>query len=125
MGQQQLLLIIAGVIIIGIAIGVGISIFGANSVASNKDAVTASLISIAADAYHFKLRPTTMGGGSGVYTNYVIQNKLKKDDNGIYLVASVGTSSVSVQGQSAVNTQWVATCTINDTGSTSFSYTGW
>lgn len=125
MGQQQLLIIIVGVIVVGIAIGVGISIFGANSVASNKDAVTSSLITIAGDAYHFRLRPTTMGGGSGAYTNYVIQNKLQKDDNGIYSIASVAASSVSVQGQSAVNTQWVATCIINDTGATNFSYTGW
>ena len=44
MGQQQLLLIILGVIIVGIAIAVGISQFGAHSTQANKDGVTASLV---------------------------------------------------------------------------------
>ena len=37
MGQQQLLLIILGVIIVGIAIAVGLSLFSAQSIQSNKD----------------------------------------------------------------------------------------
>jgi hypothetical protein len=40
MGQQQLLLIILGVIIVGIAIAVGLQLFQAGSVGANSDAVT-------------------------------------------------------------------------------------
>ena len=40
MGSQQLLLIVLGVIIVGIAVIVGISIFGSNADQANKDAVT-------------------------------------------------------------------------------------
>ena len=125
MGQQQLLLIILGVIIVGIAIAVGIAQFGAHSTQSNKDGVTASLINVAANAYQFKIRPATMGGGSGVYTGYAIPSKMAKDDNGTYTLGTVATNSIQVLGTSAINTAWVATCTSDDTGRTTMSFTGW
>ncbi|HMD13033.1 MAG TPA: hypothetical protein VKI62_00265, partial [Bacteroidota bacterium] len=71
MGQQQLLLIILGVIIVGIAIAVGISQFGAHSQQANKDGVTSGLVNIAANAYQYRIRPNTMGGGNGAYDGYV------------------------------------------------------
>jgi len=125
MGQQQLLLIILGVIIVGIAIAVGIAQFGAHSTQSNKDGVTASLVNVAANAYQFKIRPTTMGGGGGAYTNYTIPTKMAKDDNGSYTLGTIATNSIQIKGTSTVNTAWVATCTSDDTGRTSISYTGW
>ena len=57
MGQQQILLVILAVIIIGAAVSVGIAHFGAQSVGANKDGVTTSLTMIGADAYHYRLRP--------------------------------------------------------------------
>ena len=72
MGQQQLLLIILGVIIVGVAIAVGISMFSGQSIASNKDAIITDLATLGADAYQFKIRPATMGGGSGTYSGYTI-----------------------------------------------------
>ena len=72
MGQQQLLLIILGVIVVGIAIAVGISQFGANSTQANKDGVTSSLVNLAANAYQYRIRPTTMGGGSNSYSGYTV-----------------------------------------------------
>ncbi|SRR5258706_11418218 len=127
MGQQQLLLIIVGVLAVGLAIAVGISLFGANSAASNKDGVTASLIMIASDAYHYKIRPSTMGGGSNSFISYTIPRKLQKDDHGTYSVTSVSSTTATLQGQSSVNTAWVATCVVDDTGSTiiNYTYSGW
>ncbi|MBI1803891.1 MAG: hypothetical protein HY033_06770 [Ignavibacteriae bacterium] len=127
MGQQQLLLIIVGVLAVGLAIAVGVSLFGANSAASNKDGVTSSLMMIAADAYHYKIRPSTMGGGSNSFVSYAIPRKLQKDDHGTYSVTSVGSNTATFQGQSSVNTAWVATCTVDDTGTTTinYGYSGW
>ena len=65
MGQQQLLLIILGVIIVGIAIAVGLSLFSAQSIQANKDAIINDLNNLAANAYQYRIRPTTMGGGGG------------------------------------------------------------
>ena len=39
MGQQQLLLIVLGVIVVGIAVVVGTKLFNANAVSSNRDGV--------------------------------------------------------------------------------------
>ena len=93
MGQQQLLLIILGVIIVGVAIAVGIAMFGASSVSSNKDALINDLQNLGADAYQFKARLITMGGGSGRYTGYYVPLKLQSNDNGSFTPTSpVGTA---------------------------------
>jgi len=88
MGQQQLLLIILGVIIVGIAIAVGLSLFSAQSVQSNKDAMINDLNNIAAHAYQFRIRPASMGGGQGAYTGtntYSIPAKMATNENGTYV----------------------------------------
>ena len=126
MGQQQLLLIILGVIIVGIAIAVGITMFSSSSVQSNKDAIINDLNNLAANAYQFRIRPTTMGGGGGSYTGgngFAIPTKLASDDNGTYTksnaaqaVTFVGTSG---QGYGTV------TAVCDSTGRLgSFTYTG-
>ena len=125
MGQQQLLLIVLGVIIVGIAIAVGIAQFGANNTEANKDGVTSSVINIAANAYQFKIRPSSLGGGSHNYTGYTVPVKMNQDDNGTYALGTVNAQNVQIKGTSSVNTAWVATCTADDSGKTSISYTGW
>ena len=112
MGQQQLLLIILGVIIVGIAIAVGISMFSSGSVQANRDGIVNDLNNLAANAYQFKIRPTTMGGGGGSYTGgsgYVIPTKLASNENGRYTrtnaaqaVTFVGTSGAGYGTVTAV-----------------------
>jgi hypothetical protein len=125
MGQQQLLLIVLGVIVVGIAVSVGVAQFGAHSTQANKDAVSASLIDLSADAYQYKIRPQTMGGGGGDYTDYAIPSKLSQDENGTYALGAIDATSVQFIGTSSINTDWVATCTMDDTGMTTFTFTGW
>jgi hypothetical protein len=87
MGQQQLLLIILGVIIVGIAIAVGLSLFAANSVQANKDAIINDINNIAANAYQFYIRPISMAGGGSSYTGgtgYSIPMRMSCNDNGSY-----------------------------------------
>jgi hypothetical protein len=127
MGQQQLLLIILGVIIVGIAIAVGISQFGAHSTQANKDGVTSSLVNISANAYQYKIRPTTMGGGGGSYANYTIPLKMTSDDNGTYaLQGSASQTQIIFRGTSSLNASYTADCTVDSTGKTTISYSvGW
>jgi hypothetical protein len=127
MGQQQLLLIILGVIIVGIAIAVGISQFGAHSTQANKDGVTSSLVNISANAYQYKIRPGTMGGGGGSYLNYTIPTKMARDDNGVYTISTAGSAtSIAFQGVSSIGSQYTATCTVDSTGVTRLVYsTNW
>ena len=125
MGQQQLLLIILGVIVVGIAIAVGISQFSAHSTQANKDGVTSSLVNISANAYQFRIRPTTMGGGGGAYTGYTIPSRMATDNNGTYTVSSVSATSAVLKGTSSMNSSYVATCTSDSLGNTTLVYTGW
>jgi hypothetical protein len=126
MGQQQLLLIILGVIIVGIAIAVGISQFGANSTQANKDGVTSGLINLSANSYQFRIRPSTMGGGSNSYVGYAIPSQMATDQNGTYAISGTPTGTQIVfHGTSAINGSWVATCTVDSTGRTTMTYAGW
>lgn len=62
MGQQQLLLIVAGIVIVGVAILVGINAYSENSVRSNSDALLTEALRIANDAQVWKKKPQLMGG---------------------------------------------------------------
>lgn len=101
MGQQQLLLIILGVIIVGIAIAVGISMFSSGTVQANKDAIINDLNNLAANGYQYRIRPTTMGGGGGSYSGYTIPSKLASNENAAYTVGSISASSMTFTGTSS------------------------
>jgi hypothetical protein len=132
MGQQQLLLIILGVIIVGIAIAVGISMFSSGSVQANKDAIVNDLNNLAANAYQFKIRPCTMGGGGGGYAGgsctpanpYAIPGKLVTNENGSY-TASVTDSAITFTGSSLTYAGSTVVAVLNSSGQlTSFTYNG-
>ena len=117
MGQQQLLLIILGVIIVGIAIAVGLSMFSAQSVQSNKDAMINDINNLAANAYQYKIRPTSMGGGGGSYAGYSIPSKMKSNANGVY-ASGTGTTSISISGTSTTyTTNGTVSATLQSDGS--------
>jgi hypothetical protein len=63
MGQQQLLLIVLGVIIVGIAVVVGINLFNANAETSTQDSIVSQGTNIGAMAQQYFKKPTAMGGG--------------------------------------------------------------
>ena len=68
MGQQQLLLLVLGIVIVGLAVVVGIQAFGENQKKANSDAITNDVIRIASDAQAWNLKPTAFGGGNGSFT---------------------------------------------------------
>jgi hypothetical protein len=114
-----------GLIIVGIAIAIGISQFGAHSTQANKDGISQALVNIAANAYQYKIRPTSMGGGGGRYTGYKIPSTMAKDDNGIYTIRMIAIDDITIIGTSAINTSWAATITADDTGKSTISFDGW
>ena len=125
MGQQQLLLIILGVIIVGIAIAVGLSMFTAQSVNANRDAIIADITNMAANSYQYRIRPISMGGGGGTYTNYTLPSALSSNENGTYIAAVGGPDQVTFTGTSAQGYGTVAG-TYDGTGRLSgvFTFTG-
>ncbi len=98
MGQQQLLLIILGVIVVGIAVAVGITMFTDNAVSANRDAVTNDLVNLAARAQQFYRRPTALGGGGNSFVGLTADDAgLRKltnrasNANGTYAIVTAGT----------------------------------
>jgi len=71
-GQQQLLLIVLGVIIVGIAIVVGITTFKSNAVSANRDQVMNILIHLASRAQQYYMKPTSMGGGNRDFKGFAL-----------------------------------------------------
>jgi len=67
MGQQQLLLIVLGVIIVGIAVVVGINVFTASSLQANNNAVISDLQTIGSMAQQWYRKPVAMGGGGNSF----------------------------------------------------------
>ena len=102
MGQQQIILLILGVIIIGIALTVGLLLFTSGNVQANKDAMVNDINDLAENAFQFRIRPRCLGGGGcGTYAGWTIPNKRKSNENGTYSSSGGGPSGVIISGKSA------------------------
>jgi hypothetical protein len=67
MGQQQLLLIVLGVIVVGIAVVVGINLFNANAETSTQDSIVSQGTNIGALFQQYYKKPVSMGGGGNTF----------------------------------------------------------
>lgn len=72
MGQQQLLLFVAGVIIAGLAVVGGLSLFGNSTSQANQEAVAQDLMTIASSAQSWCAKPAIIGGGGGKFTDFTL-----------------------------------------------------
>jgi len=98
MGQQQLLLIVLGVIVVGIAVVVGINLFNANATLANRDGVISDLNNLGAMAQQHYKKPLSMGGGGNTFTGWLLANTgLDSTANGTY-TSTVGAQSVTLVG---------------------------
>lgn len=95
MGQQQLLLIVLGVIIVGIAIAVGISMFKSNAQSSNRDQVINDLNNLAAKAQQYYRKPTAMGGGGQSFGGFTLAPVDTGNANGSYRVRATAPSGIT------------------------------
>jgi Tfp pilus assembly protein PilE len=98
MGQQQLLLIILGVIIVGIAVAVGINMFSAQASSANRDAVAGELQNLASMAQQFYRRPQAMGGGNNSFSGWKIPGQLDTTSTGFYFVVTDTTGTTITDG---------------------------
>jgi hypothetical protein len=120
MGQQQLLLIVLGVIIVGVAIVAGIALFNAGAEESAKDELVAQSLTIGSNAQQFYRRPLAMGGGGNTFdqggingAGYTIPPKMNETANGTY-TAVVTAQSVTITGApiTPLNYTWTVVTTV-------------
>jgi hypothetical protein len=101
MGQTQILMIVLAVIIVGIAVAAGITMFGKSSVTANRDAVVADCQSIVSAAQQYYKKPTEMGGGGRAFTGLTL-TKLNWPSSNVnataYTLTVNGASQITVAG---------------------------
>ena len=106
MGQQQLLLLVLGIVIVGLAVVVGIQAFGENQRKANNDALINDGIRIASDAQAWALKPTAFGGGDGEYTGLTMDvlgyqpdaNDVYGNVNGNFEVTVDDAQNITIEG---------------------------
>ena len=64
MGQQQLLLLVLGIVIVGLAVVVGIQAFSENQKKANADALVMTAMRIASDGQAWLRKPSQFGGAT-------------------------------------------------------------
>ncbi len=86
MGQQQLLLIVLGIIIVGIAIAVGVNMFQQSAVDTNRQAMVSDLANLAAKAQRYYRTPLELGGGAQNFQLFALGRLDTANANGSYRV---------------------------------------
>lgn len=100
MGQQQLLLIILALVIVGIAVMVGISMFGAGSVEATRNAIIADLGFYATRARQYYWKPQILGGGNKSFENITIGHltHVTENENARYYIEEATADYVVLVG---------------------------
>ncbi|HEX7571583.1 MAG TPA: hypothetical protein VF514_00715 [Bacteroidota bacterium] len=98
MGQQQLMLIILGVIVVSIAVAIGITMFSDSAVSTNRDALVSDLQNLATRAQQFYHRPVFMGGGGNSFDllttgSILLLTTNPTDANGSFFIETAGSGS--------------------------------
>lgn len=120
MGQQQLLLIVLGVIIVGIAVVVGINLFNANAEESTKDTLVSEGTNLGAMAQQYYKKPTALGGGGNSFTGWDendVPANLINTPSGTWDITSNDTvCTIAGEPLDDLNYTWTITVTVTPTG---------
>lgn len=100
MSQTQLLLVTLGLVLIGLAIYVGLSMFQANAVEHTRDAVINDLGTFAGNARAFYWKSTQQGGGNKSFNGVTIRMlyPMTENPNARYYVESAGDDECIIVG---------------------------
>jgi hypothetical protein len=112
MGQQQLLLIVLGVIIVGIAVLISIYVFKVNAIDAKRNNVLNECVNLAGMAQQYYLRPASMGGGGRSFIGWKVPGTLIITANGHFSTSVfsdhaeiIGTGNEVVTGTDSVKVQ--------------------
>jgi hypothetical protein len=117
MGQQQLLMIVLAIIIVGLAIAVSIALFRSNAVESKRDILIEETTSLGTMAIQYYKKPQAIGGGGRSFTGWTIPSQMVQTFNGNFMIAEVtpqqvtitGTGSEVVTGNDSIKVETVVT----------------
>ena len=100
MGQQQLILVVLGMIIVGIAIVVAVTMFQSNAIESSRSALINDLLYFASKARGYYWRPLNFGGGNHSFNGITMGmlSSMSENENGRYYIESYTTNEVVFVG---------------------------
>ncbi len=100
MSNQQTLLIILAILIIGATIAVAIAFFNDQSAASNRDGLTSDLLNFSVRVHQYYVRPKTWGGGEKSFEGLTMDYITNRPSNahGSYSILSVAEEQVVIRG---------------------------
>ena len=116
MGQQQLLLIVLGVIVVGIAVVVGINLFNASAEEANKDGIVSDCTNLGAMAQQYYKKPSSMGGGANSFVGWSIPSGLDSTSNGTYAASGLAAGNATITGTPLESSYaWTVVTTVSPT----------
>jgi hypothetical protein len=87
MDRKDPFVLILMITLFGVAVAAAIWIFTQKNIQVRRDSMVADITRIAADAYQYRLRPASMGGGGGSYLRYAIPAGLRSNQLGTYEIS--------------------------------------
>lgn len=106
MGQTQLFLVVLGMMLVGIAIYVGVSLFSANTVEDTRNAIIVDLGNFAARANAYYWKPTSQGGGGKSFAGITLSQvyPMAENPNARYYIESAQDDQCVIDGVGKVVT---------------------
>lgn len=104
MGQQQLLLIVLGTIIVGVAVIVGINMFTTGAVNAERDALLQDVNNVASTAASYWRKPAALGGGARSFvgvSDVIAFGADSSNANGNFLMSTVTANSFTLTATGA------------------------
>jgi len=98
MGQQQLLLVVLGIIVVGISIGIANQLFDTHAEEANKDSIASELNHLAMLAQQYYSKPINMGGGNFDFTGWQIPAFLDSTTSGAYTIVRADQNELVLNG---------------------------
>ncbi len=96
MGQQQLLLIILGLILAAVALAVGLSLFRSHSIDQKRNMLINDCINLASMAQNYYLKPTNYGGGGQSFIDWSIPTELQSTTVGNFEITNLSANEVII-----------------------------
>ena len=98
MGQQQLLLIVLSIIIVGVAITLGITLFTTNAVEQKRNEVINECSILASEAQLYYRKPVSLGGGGKSFIGWEIPREFKRTIAGSFTVSAIVSRNEVITG---------------------------
>ncbi len=100
MGQQQLLMVVLSMVLVGVALVVGQAMFEANAINNTQSMLAHDLLHFASKARGYYWRPSYLGGAHKDFNNVVNMNLFTGDenDNGVYSIISTTKDEMVIEG---------------------------